>query len=337
MSSAGLARPRTGAVAGAAGGLADPPTRRRAGRRAASVSVAPERRYRGRDPLAHSGSAVRKGLGVALRAGREVVATAMYVDLRNSTRLAAGRLPFDTIFIVNRYIEAATAAILAEGRHITSIPGDGIMTVFGLDGDAKNGARKALAAAFAVGRARHRDRSRSRRRNRRAAPDWRRHTYRGFDPRRDRAACRDRSSLQFLGDTGNVAARLGGFDERFSLRSVDFDGDLSGGGPVGAGAGARRRFRSGAAARWRRCGSTRWRIWLCWRGREARTKKRTRRFPPPCGRRCKRDSRRRQAPRDARATPLAQQEAAILQKLSVRKHSCPEPDHRAADNGAPHS
>ena len=146
------------------------------------------------------------GLAVGLEQGREVIATAMYVDLRNSTRLAAGRLPFDAIFIVNRYIEAATAAILAEGGHITSIAGDGIMTVFGLDGDAKNGARKALAAAFAVGRAVIEI-------NRDLAGEIDAPLRIGVGAHTGASILgeigpRDRSSLQFLGDTGNVAARL---------------------------------------------------------------------------------------------------------------------------------
>ena len=237
----------------------------------------------------------------------------MFVDLRNSTQLAAGRLPFDAIFIVNRYIQAATAAILAEGGHVTSVAGDGVMSVFGLDGDAEKGARGALAAASALGRG-------VAELNSDLAGEIVAPLRIGVGVHTGPSILGemgplDRSSLQFLGDTGNVAARLESLTKDMGCVALISTATWAAAGRR-SWSGRRRRFRSGAAARWRRCGSTRWRIWLCWRGREARTKKRTRRFPPPCGRRCKRDSRRRQAPRDARATPLAQQEAVILQKLS---------------------
>lgn len=156
-------------------------------------------------PLTRAGR-VWSGLAVGLQAGREVVATAMFVDLRNSTGLAAGRLPFDTIFIVNRYIQAATAAILAEGGHVTSVAGDGVMSVFGLDGDAEKGARGALAAASALGRA-------LAELNSDLAAEIVAPLRIGVGVHTGPSILGemgplDRSSLQFLGDTGNVAARL---------------------------------------------------------------------------------------------------------------------------------
>ncbi len=159
-----------------------------------------------------------EGLGVALEEGREAVATALYVDLRDSTRLATGRLPFDVIFIVNRFIQATTAAILAHDGHITSVAGDGIMSVFGLDSDAKSGARRALRAA---------------------ADAWRAIDEVSADlateigsPLRFGIGVHtgaaifgavgplDRSSLQFLGDTGNVAARLEGLTKEWGCGAI---------------------------------------------------------------------------------------------------------------------
>jgi adenylate cyclase len=146
------------------------------------------------------------GLAVGISEGRELVATAMFVDLRDSTMLAAGRLPYDALFVVNRYIQAATGAILSKGGHITSVAGDGVMSVFGLDGDARRGAQAALAAAANVGR---------------AVAEVNAHLEVEIGaPLRIGVGLHtgasilgeigplDRSSLQFLGDTGNVAARL---------------------------------------------------------------------------------------------------------------------------------
>jgi adenylate cyclase len=58
------------------------------------------------------------------------VVTALCVDLRDSTRLAV------SLFIVDRYVQAVTASISAHRSHITSVAGDGIMSMFGVDGDA---------------------------------------------------------------------------------------------------------------------------------------------------------------------------------------------------------
>src|SRR5262249_42283650 len=61
----------------------------------------------------------------AIGGGREAQIGAMFVDLRESTRLATGRLPFDALFLFDRYIHAVTAAIRQNSGRTTSIAGDG--------------------------------------------------------------------------------------------------------------------------------------------------------------------------------------------------------------------
>jgi adenylate cyclase len=168
-------------------------------------------------PLVHPWR-IWSGLALGLQEGREIVATALFVDLRDSTRLAAGRLPFDAIFIINRYIEAVTAAILAKNGHITSIAGDGVMSVFGLDGDAEKGARSALAAAFAIGRAIEEV-------NGDLVAEIDAPLQIGVGVHTGPSILGevgplDRSSLQFLGDTGNVAARLEGLTKEFGCAAL---------------------------------------------------------------------------------------------------------------------
>jgi adenylate cyclase len=86
----------------------------------------------------------------AIAGGRELQIAAMFVDLRESTRLATGRLPYDALFLLDRYIQAVTGAIRRNGGHATSIAGDGVMSVFGVDGTAALAARDAFQAALDV-------------------------------------------------------------------------------------------------------------------------------------------------------------------------------------------
>ncbi len=82
-------------------------------------------------------------------------AAALFIDLRGSTRLAAGRLPFDTLYIIDSYVQCITNAVRTHGGFVPSIAGDGLMCVFGLGPDYRGrddaaGAPEALAAALAI-------------------------------------------------------------------------------------------------------------------------------------------------------------------------------------------
>ena len=85
-----------------------------------------------------------------VRYGRELEIAAMFVDLRGSTSLATDRLPYDALFLFDRYIQAVTGAIRRNKGHATSIAGDGVMSVFGVDGTAALAARNAFQAALDV-------------------------------------------------------------------------------------------------------------------------------------------------------------------------------------------
>ena len=39
----------------------------------------------------------------------------MFVDMRGSTQMAADKLPFDTVFIVNRFLGAISQAVIEPG------------------------------------------------------------------------------------------------------------------------------------------------------------------------------------------------------------------------------
>jgi len=91
---------------------------------------------------------------VAGRTGRipeeERFITAMFVDLRGSTALAAGRAPFDSVFLVGRFIAAVSSAISANGGRPVQFLGDGVLAVFGLRAEPAEACRQALNAVTAI-------------------------------------------------------------------------------------------------------------------------------------------------------------------------------------------
>jgi adenylate cyclase len=70
----------------------------------------------------------------------------MFVDMRDSTRLAAEQLPFDSLFLVSRFLAATCAAIVQEGGLPNQFLGDGVLAIFGLATDPATACRQALAA-----------------------------------------------------------------------------------------------------------------------------------------------------------------------------------------------
>jgi adenylate cyclase len=91
-----------------------------------------------------------RGAPAVSRETHEMLVTALFIDLRDSTRLAAGRMPFDALYIVDRYVQRVTEAIEAHGGVVTTVAGDGVMSVFGAKTDPLTGARGALRAIGAV-------------------------------------------------------------------------------------------------------------------------------------------------------------------------------------------
>lgn len=88
-----------------------------------------------------------------LMAGREREVCVMFADLRGFTKIAEKRLPYDTVFLLNRYFEAVGGAIEAAGGIPNQFIGDGVMALFGVQTGPEDGARDALAAARAMHRA----------------------------------------------------------------------------------------------------------------------------------------------------------------------------------------
>jgi adenylate cyclase len=74
----------------------------------------------------------------------------MFVDMRDSTEMAQKRLPFDTVFIVNRFLAAVSQAVMQAGGQPNQYLGDGLLALFGLNTDRATACRQALNAAAMV-------------------------------------------------------------------------------------------------------------------------------------------------------------------------------------------
>jgi len=79
--------------------------------------------------------------------GRDMPVVVMFADLRGFTTLSENRLPYDVVFILNRYFRAMGEAIESSGGHLDKFIGDGIMALFGLEDGPEAGARASLRAA----------------------------------------------------------------------------------------------------------------------------------------------------------------------------------------------
>jgi adenylate cyclase len=79
--------------------------------------------------------------------GEERYLVSMFVDMRGSTRLAENRLPFDTVFVVNRFLGAVSKAVIECGGQPNQFLGDGQLALFGLATTKQIACRQALAAA----------------------------------------------------------------------------------------------------------------------------------------------------------------------------------------------
>jgi adenylate cyclase len=82
--------------------------------------------------------------------GEERYVVSMFLDMRGSTKLSEERLPFDIVFLINRFVDAASQAVTDAGGQPNQFVGDGVLALFGLDVDPATACRQALRAAALV-------------------------------------------------------------------------------------------------------------------------------------------------------------------------------------------
>jgi adenylate cyclase len=77
---------------------------------------------------------------------QERFAAFMFVDMRNSTQLAAAQLPFDSLFLVSRFLSAVCSAVVQAGGLPNQFLGDAVLAIFGLSSEPAAACRQALSA-----------------------------------------------------------------------------------------------------------------------------------------------------------------------------------------------
>ncbi|TXJ25528.1 MAG: adenylate/guanylate cyclase domain-containing protein [Afipia sp.] len=94
---------------------------------------------------ASSGSAIKPA-----HPGSERYVVSMFVDMRGSTKLAERHLPFDTVFIINRFLTAVSQAVVECGGQPNQFVGDGQLALFGLSTNPQTACRQAIEAASRI-------------------------------------------------------------------------------------------------------------------------------------------------------------------------------------------
>ena len=86
----------------------------------------------------------------AANSGVERYLVIMFVDMRGSSRLAEMRLPFDTVFIINQFLNAVSHAVLDAGGQPNQVLGDGLLALFGMSDPPGVACRQAILASAAI-------------------------------------------------------------------------------------------------------------------------------------------------------------------------------------------
>ncbi|MFZ4650641.1 MAG: adenylate/guanylate cyclase domain-containing protein [Rubrivivax sp.] len=88
--------------------------------------------------------------GHELAVGSERSIAVMFVDLRGFTAFSEKRLPYDVVFILNRYFRSVGLAVEGAGGRVDKFIGDGVMALFGLECEPARAAVQALMAARGI-------------------------------------------------------------------------------------------------------------------------------------------------------------------------------------------
>ncbi|SHI64680.1 adenylate/guanylate cyclase [Shimia gijangensis] len=81
--------------------------------------------------------------------GQERRLAILFLDMRSFTARTTGQLPYDVVFLLNRFFDAIVPSITGAGGSVDKYLGDGLLAVFELDSE-RSSARAALEAAAGI-------------------------------------------------------------------------------------------------------------------------------------------------------------------------------------------
>jgi adenylate cyclase len=159
--------------------------------------------------------------GARADVGEERYIVSMFVDMRGSTKLAEARLPFDVIFLINRFLHSASQAVVDAGGQPNQFIGDGLLALFGLKVDKAMACKQALRAAALVA-------ANVEYLNHQFASDLREPIefgigVHGGDAIIGNIGFRDHTVFTAVGDSVNVAARLQDMTKQLGCRAIVSD------------------------------------------------------------------------------------------------------------------
>jgi adenylate cyclase len=84
--------------------------------------------------------------------GEERDVVALFVDLRGSSRISETHMPYDVLFILNRFFLEMSDALNESNGHYAQFEGDGLLALYGLQRGLAQGCRDALRGAIGMQR-----------------------------------------------------------------------------------------------------------------------------------------------------------------------------------------
>lgn len=102
---------------------------------------------------AEAGAALAGAALGGVEQGQEREMVILFADLRGFTTLSEDKLPYDVVFVLNRYFAAMGEAIEGAGGRVDKFIGDGVMALFGVETTVVEASLQALTAARQMSRA----------------------------------------------------------------------------------------------------------------------------------------------------------------------------------------
>ena len=101
-------------------------------------------------PLVNPQNFLEKSANPSLLSGKERETAILFIDLRNFTKLSEKKLPFDVVYILNKYYSVCGKIIESNIGRIDKFIGDGIMAIFDSSAEIGENCRNAVKAASEI-------------------------------------------------------------------------------------------------------------------------------------------------------------------------------------------